>query len=406
MTSREIVVKIEDREDAATKRKKQKQKQERRNNSRGVPSNGVLLIPAGGDLNIEEVDEDYMQDDVTEEKNSTTALNVKVIPTLDMRGTKESILEGGWRNYKPSQIVTLFRQHYSNLSTLSVMLSRFKNELSRIDPAPPPAFLEKIKLQKKEYAEIRKKQTTVRSKGALNVQVISNADDIVLQALQYLVLNRAELNYAALLILTGLRPIEIMKIAQFKTKLNNQQGNKTGWYACQTRFAKRENMKVQYNECRDRCFLAPYYLIEIALKRVRSKWPCKHLTNLQVNRKYQTQLGRIVTKSYPQWPGITARLCRRFFGVYSYTYFGRSGFFHEGSSQASLAGHVHWHLGHAVLGDEVIAYQSLVIRPKPALKLFEVGRNLRIKSTKSNRTPKKLKTEPSLPLLEHTPTGT
>jgi hypothetical protein len=214
MTSREIVVKIEDREDAATKRKKQKQKQERRNNSRGVSSNGVLLIPAGGDLqlNIEEVDEDYMQDDATEEENSTTAVNVKVIPTLDMRGTKESILEGGWRNYKPSQIVTLFRQHYSNLSTLSVMLSRFKNELSRIDPAPPPAFLEKIKLQKKEYAEIRKKQTTVRSKGALNVQVISNADDIVLQALQYLVSNRAELNYAALLILTGLRPIEIMKL--------------------------------------------------------------------------------------------------------------------------------------------------------------------------------------------------
>ena len=326
-------------------------------------------------MSIEEVD-----DDATEEfeKSNTTALNVKVIPTLDMRGTKESILNGGWRSYKPSQIVALFRQHYSNLSTLSVMLSRFKNELSRIDPAPPPAFLEKIKLQKKEYAEIRKKQTTVRSKGALNVQVISNADDIVLQALQYLVSNRAELNYAGLLILTGLRPIEIMKVAQFKTK---------------------------FNECRDRCFLAPYYLIEIALKRVRSKWPCKHLTNLQVNRKYQTQLGRIVTKAFPQWPGITARLCRRFFGVYSYTFFGRSGFFHEGSSQASLAGHVHWHLGHAVLGDEVIAYQSLVIRPKPALKLFEVGRNLRIKSTKSNRTPKKLKAEPRPPLLEHTPTG-
>ena len=287
MTSRDIVVKIEDQEDAATckrKSKKQKQKQERRNNSRGVPSNGVLLIPAGGDLSIEEVD-----DDATEEfeKSNTTALNVKVIPTLDMRGTKESILNGGWRSYKPSQIVALFRQHYSNLSTLSVMLSRFKNELSRIDPAPPPAFLEKIKLQKKEYAEIRKKQTTVRSKGALNVQVISNADDIVLQALQYLVSNRAELNYSALLILTGLRPIEIMKVAQFKTKLNNKQGDKSGFYACQTRFAKRGNMKVEFNECRDRCFLTPYYLIGIVLKRIRSKWPCKHLTNLQINRKYQ-----------------------------------------------------------------------------------------------------------------------
>ena len=154
----------------------------------------------------------------------------------------------------------------------------------------------------------------------------------------------------------------------------------------------------------DRCFLGPYYLVEIAMKRVRTKWPCKHLTNLQVNRKYQTQLGRIVTRAFPQWPGISARFCRRFFGVYSYTYFG-SGFFHETSSQASLAGHVSWHLGHAVLGDEVIAYESLVIRPKPALKLFDLGRNLRIKQPKSSRTPKKLKAEPTIPLLKHTPTG-
>ena len=61
----------------------------------------------------------------------------------------------------------------------------------------------------------------------------------------------------------------------------------------------------------------------------------------------------------------------------SYEFFGKS-FFQEGSTQASLAGHVHWQLGHAVLGDEVIAYQSLVLSPKPALKLFELSRNLKI----------------------------
>jgi hypothetical protein len=56
-----------------------------------VSTNGVLLIPAGCELDIEEVDEDFMQHDDTEENNSTTAVNVKVIPTLDMRGTKENI---------------------------------------------------------------------------------------------------------------------------------------------------------------------------------------------------------------------------------------------------------------------------------------------------------------------------
>ena len=92
MTSKEIVVKIENEEDAFTKRKKQK----RRSNSRGVSSNGVLLIPAGGDLEIEEVDENYMQDYVEGNNTTiTTAVNVKVIPTLDMCGTKESILNGG-----------------------------------------------------------------------------------------------------------------------------------------------------------------------------------------------------------------------------------------------------------------------------------------------------------------------
>jgi hypothetical protein len=143
------------------------------------------------------------------------------------------------------------------------MLSRFKNELSRIDPAPPPAFLEKIKLQKKEYAEVRKQQTTstVRSKGALNVQVISNADNIVLQALQYIVSNRAQLR--CIIDTDWAISIEIMKVAQFKTKLINKQDalgqDGVVCMTCQTRFGKRGNMKVKYNECRDRCFLAPYY---------------------------------------------------------------------------------------------------------------------------------------------------
>ena len=194
-----------------------------------------------------------------------------------------------------------------------MMLSRFISELSRIDPPPSREFLEKIKLKKQEYNEIQQKATSILSKDALKVRVISNADAIVLQVLQYIFTNRAELNYAALLILTGLRPISILKTAQFRTKLNNKQGNKSAFYSCQTRFAKRGNCKnVEYNQCRDRCFLAPHYLIEIALKHVRAKWPCRHLTNLEVMyRQYNSQMGKILSKSSPQWPGISQRLCRR-----------------------------------------------------------------------------------------------
>ncbi len=95
-----------------------------------------------------------------------------------------------------------------------------------------------------------------------------------------------------------------------------------------------------------------------------------------------TGLGSVLQKAYPQWPGITAKLCRRFFAVYAYEYFGKS-FFLKGSSQSSLIGFSHWMLGHASLGDEAIAYQSLALRPKPKLKLFEIGRSLKVKSDKT-----------------------
>jgi hypothetical protein len=66
------------------------------------------------------------------------------------------------------------------------MLSRFKKQLEKLENGPPLEFLDEIKLSKKEYNEIRKISHSIRAKGSLNVLVLSNADDIVLQALQYM----------------------------------------------------------------------------------------------------------------------------------------------------------------------------------------------------------------------------
>ena len=227
----------------------------------------------------------------------------------------------------------------------------------------------------------------VRKKGAMSVHIVANCDDIVLQSMQYICSSDPNLLFPAMLVLTGLRPIEIAKMAAFSTKLNNEQGDKNAWFACQTRFAKRGSMKTQYNQCRDRCFLVPYWLIERALEKVRRRWAVKHLTNIQINRKYATHWGKILGKSFPQWPGITARLCRRFFAVYSYHFFGKS-FFMEGSSQSSLIGFCSWMLGHADLESQAIAYQSLVLRPQPKLRLFELGKSLKVmaRDTQGGRT--------------------
>ena len=112
--------------------------------------------------------------------------NVKVIQSLDIKGTRLTIL-GNWRSYTPKQIVSIFRKHYTNMRSLSVMLSRFKKELSQLEDAPNDTYLQKIALKKSEYNEIRKTASETRRRGALAVQIISNADAIVLQAMQYIV---------------------------------------------------------------------------------------------------------------------------------------------------------------------------------------------------------------------------
>lgn len=52
----------------------------------------------------------------------------------------------------------------------------------------------------------------------------------------------------------------------------------------------------------------------------------------------------------------------------------------EGSSQSSLIGFASWMLGHNDLESQAIAYQSLVLRPVPKLKLLQLGKELRVKS--------------------------
>ena len=81
------------------------------------------------------------------------------------------------------------------------------------------------------------------------------------------------------------------------------------------------------------------------------------------------------------WPGVTPKMFRRFFAVYGYNFFGKSTFLNGNQSSSSLNGFASWMLGHATLDDQVIAYSSLVLNPKPKLKLFELGRNLKVQKT-------------------------
>ena len=381
MSSTDIVIKSDVQEKRHYKRGRvdEKAKQE-------IPTQpGLLVIPARSTVTSAS-----KHSHVTVSAPTETA-NVMVIPSLDIKGTRLQIL-GNWRQYTGVQIVAIFRTHYENQRSLAVMLSRMKTDLKALDDPPNEEYLSLIALSKKEYNTIRKQNNDVRKRGAMSVHVISNCDSIVLQALQYMTSSDPNLLCCGLLIVTGMRPIEIAKMAAFSTKMNNEQGERGPWFACQTKFAKRGTMKTAYNQCRDRCFLVPYWMVERALDKVRRRWSVKHLSNVEINRKFATHWGKILIKAFPQWPGITARLCRRFFAVYAYQYFGKS-FFMEGSSQSSLIGFASWMLGHADLEAQAIAYQSLVLRPAPKLKLFQLGTELKVKSREGSSKNRKHSTQ-------------
>lgn len=340
------------------------------------PKRDVLVIPSGATPHPAKMTA----------KETSKNPNVKVIEIVDIKATRQAIL-ANWRGFTAAEVVRLHKIHYSNLRSAAVMISRLKGELGRLEDPPGEDYLSKLALSKAQYNEIRKTNQDSRKRGAMDVVCIANGDSIVLQAMRYITSSDPNLLIAAIFPLTGMRPIEVVKEARFSTKMNNQQDHPAFW-ACQTKFAKRGTMITKYAECRDRPYLVPYFLVERALIIIRKRWPTRGLTNRQISRKFSSHWQKILQKAYPQVPGITSRLCRRFFAVYSFHYFGKSVFI-GGESQSSLNGYASWVLGHATLEDQVIAYSSLIIRPMPKLKLFEIGANLKVVEPQREVVPSK-----------------
>jgi hypothetical protein len=389
-----------------------------------IETNGVLVISADNASNGR----------VRKSRKVEEKANVMVVSSINMRQTRKAILNDAM-SYTPASIVEVFRKYYTddekkNVMTmtvqdgdskrklklsysLSTMLSRFKKQLSKLKKPEfisdklweryfrlhlPPCtrkpttllndlwqmYLDGVALSKIEYKFLLKKKNDTRSRNALKVVTIENSDDIVMQALKYATPpSSPQLAMCSLLVLTGLRPSGIAKIAKFSTSLNQKQSHPEFWVA-QTRFAKRGCGKNQtkYAQKRDRPFLAPYWMIERLIKIVRAHWPTKHLNTDQIQASHGTTWRRNLRKAYPQLPGITPRLCRKIFASYSFHYFGKACFVDGIPGQASLSRYISYVLGHADYGDTALSYSNLVLRPKPKLKLFEVARSLKIEQPK------------------------
>jgi hypothetical protein len=262
-------------------------------------------------------------------------------------------------DYRPEQLVALFRERFKNKSSLSSEISRLKSLLKKLDQPPCEEYLCELKLDKKEYSELNKIADKKRQQAAMQVKVIKNAPEIVKRAQTFLKEGVPELVFIALLVLTGCRPVELLRVAQFEAPTCNH-GKRHRYFAAQTAFAKRRQDDVQ---SRDRPFLAPFKEIQAGLALVRKNFSCEGLNNTGINNKWCAFFNVILRQHFPEL--VTMRMCRRFFALYSYETFGRMKYNGETETDGSLIAYSSHVLGHDSGLGSAICYQSLKINAQP-----------------------------------------
>ena len=263
-----------------------------------------------------------------------------------------------WQDFRAEQLVEIFRERFPNKSSLSAEVSRLKSLLKKLPQPPCDEYLAELKLERKEYAELNKIADKKRASAAKDVTVIDNAPEIVQRAIDFLKTNNPDLVFIALLVLTGCRPVELLRAADFDAP-QDKHGKKHKYFACQTAFAKRRHDA----EPRDRPFLVPYKDVKKGLDIVRQTFSCEGLNNTQINNQYNSYFNRILREKFPEL--LTMRLCRRFFAVYAYETFGKMKYNRVDETHGSLIAFSSHVLGHESGLGSGICYQSLKINAQP-----------------------------------------
>ena len=313
---------------------------------------------------------------LTDDKSAGTM----VISVFDPKETKCHILEH-WQAYTPLQIVNLMRKMYTNIGTLSSQLSNLKTLLSSQTPSPSADFLDALKLRKSEYKALREDYREKRDKEGFNLAVVSNADILVSQALEMLTSNDFRVLWPAVVLCSGLRPIEILTV-DIKPG-PTQKHPHDSWWVCISKWAKKgENVKIAKNRdfCRDHPLLCPAWIWCRAIKIIRAHFNQHKLTKRQLHQRYNKYWLQLLVKGYPQLVKPTHVLLRRFYAKYSFIYFRN-----EFENVISENSYTSWVLGHTSM-EPALSYTNLHIKNAGKLNLFQIGMNLKLPASNSTLT--------------------
>jgi hypothetical protein len=309
-----------------------------------------------------------------QKKEKSQDPNVKVIEILDPKAIKQNIVLN-WAAHRPAAIVKLIKRLYPNLGTRSVQLSNLKSLLAQQKPKPPQEFLDKLKLTKAEYKSIRDAYRKKRDKESFNMIVIQDGALLVKTALELIVSSDFRQLWAAAILVSGLRPIEILTVKVRLTPQNTSH-QKPEYWVCVSGWAKKSHSKnaVKRDFCRDHPLLCPSWLFCRALKIIRAHFCKERLTKRGYHNRYNRYWLQLLQKGYPQLIKPTHVLMRRAYAKISYLYFEND--FPNAVNETSFISFV---LGHTSM-EPALSYSNLRIsnlNPKK-FNIFDIGHKLKV----------------------------
>ena len=303
--------------------------------------------------------------------SSTGQGEEKVVEILDPKAIKQNIV-ANWQKYQnhPQVIVKLIQRLYQNLATASSQLSNLKSVLSQLTPPPPAEFLEKLRLSRKDYKSLREAYREKRDKEGKDLRTIHDSDKLVESALEMITSSDFRVLWPAVQLCSGLRPIELLT-CKIKELPDSKHIHPEFW-VCISGWAKKGDPRMGRDFCVDHPLLCPAYLWVRAVKIIR-KYFCKEpLTKREYSQRYSKYWLQLLRKGFPNLVKPDHVLFRRFYAKYSFLYFKND--FESVIGENSYISHV---LGHTST-EPALSYTNLDIRGAGKIKLFDIGRQLKV----------------------------
>ena len=255
------------------------------------------------------------------------------------------IIAKNWANYKPSEIVEMFTEKYSNVASRSSLLSVFKSNLKKSSNPPPKEYLDSLTLGPSVYNKLNKNYAKKLHTEGYNVKYFADINESVVTAIKSLDSERVCDLWPAAALLSGFRPIEILT-AEFTLPIYNSDTLHREYYINAANLAKKRGMESDV--VRLHPLLCPAGVWLNIVEKIRKELPLGD-SNIKTMQKHGYKILKWNRALFPHIPKVTNTLLRRIYA--SLAYYTYRGDFQGNVDRLTYVSDV---LGHSSISSSVV----------------------------------------------------